>query len=218
VAELTAYFISGLGADERAFQRIILPAKISIKHIKWIEPLAKEKFSHYVERLSSQIDPREEYILVGLSFGGMIAIEMAKFLSPKKVILLSSITNRKQLPWTYRLIGSLKLNLLIPGSLMKNSNFLVSRLFGIRKRKDMDLLREILKDTSPKYLYWSIDQILNWKNSFKPPNLYHIHGQRDNILPCRNANPNEVIPGAGHLMVFTHSLEVNKILSKVLDS
>ena len=213
---MTVYFISGLGADERAFQRINLPGDISIKHVKWIEPLRKEKFTHYVERLSGQIDQQQDFVLVGLSFGGLIAIEMAKFLSPKKVILLSSFTSRNQLPLSYRLIGALKLNLLIPGSFMKNSNFFVDWLFGIKKRRDRELLREILKDSSPHYLSWSVNEILNWKNSFTPPNLYHIHGGNDNILPCNRIKPDEVVAGAGHLMVYTHAPEVNKFLWSTL--
>lgn len=213
---MTAYFISGLGADQRAFQRIVLPSSIIIKHISWVDPLKNESLQQYTKRIAEQIDTTQEFILVGLSFGGIIAIELSKILHPKKIILISSITRRKQLPLGYKIIGFLRLNLLIPGSFLKNPNFLVYRLFGVHKSRDKELLKEILRDSSPKYLYWAINQILHWKNQYTPPNLALIHGKNDRILPAKGVKPDKIITGAGHFMVYTHANQVNKFLAEIV--
>jgi esterase/lipase len=46
-----------------------------------------EDISHYAQRLSARIEPNS--ILIGLSFGGIVAIEIAKHI-PSKIILVSS--------------------------------------------------------------------------------------------------------------------------------
>ncbi|HEY0434517.1 MAG TPA: hypothetical protein VGC95_11625, partial [Chitinophagaceae bacterium] len=79
---MKAYFISGLGADRRAFYRIQMPSSIQIVHLDWIDPLPKESLNDYALRFSKLIDRHEEFILVGLSFGGMLAVELGKFLQP----------------------------------------------------------------------------------------------------------------------------------------
>jgi len=213
---LTAYFISGLGADQRAFQRIHLDGSVNIRHIKWIDPIRNESLQQYTSRIAAQIDQKQEFILIGLSFGGMLAIELARILSPKRIILISSITDRKQLPVFFRIVGMLKLNRLVPGRLFKKPNFLIYQLFGAKNEKDRQLLLEIFKDASPRYLYWSINQILNWKNDFIPSGYYHIHGEKDKLLPVKRTHPHKIIKGAGHLMILTHAGEVGRLINEEL--
>ena len=76
------YLISGLGADERAFQHLDLRA-YDVIYIAWIEALKKETLAHYAGRLLAQVSTKKP-ILIGLSFGGMIAIEMAKQIETEK--------------------------------------------------------------------------------------------------------------------------------------
>jgi pimeloyl-ACP methyl ester carboxylesterase len=70
------YCISGLGADERVFQKLKFQGYQPI-HIKWLEPEAGENIANYTQRLTTQIKA-EKPILIGLSFGGIIAVEMSK--------------------------------------------------------------------------------------------------------------------------------------------
>ena len=87
---MNLYFISGLGADKRVFQKLILPEVFIIHHIEWL-PLRKtgNHSSRTVRQLSAQIDTTKPFSLVGLSFGGVIAVEMSKFLSPVQTVLIS---------------------------------------------------------------------------------------------------------------------------------
>ncbi|HNC31654.1 MAG TPA: alpha/beta hydrolase, partial [Cyclobacteriaceae bacterium] len=82
------YLIPGLGADRRVFQYLNL-AEHSISHISWIEPLPNESIEQYAGRLTEQIKSPDP-ILVGVSFGGMIAVEIAKQIKTNKIILISS--------------------------------------------------------------------------------------------------------------------------------
>lgn len=88
------YAISGLGADERAFQFLEFPYEVV--HVKWITPEGDESMSSYAKRLCAQVDTSEPFALVGLSFGGMLATEMCKFIKPVHTILLSSAETKRR--------------------------------------------------------------------------------------------------------------------------
>ena len=81
------YFFSGLGADYRAFQKLDLSG-FKVVHIDWIPTIKKESIASYATRLLDQIEC-EKPLLIGLSFGGIIAVEVAKQMETEKVILIS---------------------------------------------------------------------------------------------------------------------------------
>ena len=102
------YIFSGLGADERIFQRLDLSGFSTI-FIKWEVPFKNETIENYASRLIRQItEPRP--ILLGLSFGGLISVEIAKQIETEKVILIASAQTREEIPLYYRLAGKLKLH------------------------------------------------------------------------------------------------------------
>ncbi|MBK9635435.1 MAG: hypothetical protein IPO64_13325 [Bacteroidetes bacterium] len=93
---MTLYLIGGLGADERVFKYLNINVKTQI--INWILQEPNEELKSYAKRLTEQINKNEEFAILGVSFGGIIAIEMAKFIRPKKLILISSVESSNQLP------------------------------------------------------------------------------------------------------------------------
>jgi pimeloyl-ACP methyl ester carboxylesterase len=209
---MVIYFISGLGADERAFQKLSLPTNWTIKHLKWLDIGLNETLESYVLKFSKLIDISKEFVLVGLSFGGIMATELNKIIQPKAIILLSSITTRQELPVIYKLIGLLKINRLIP-QLMLNKVFpFTDWYFGIKTKEEKILLRQIIHDTPPPFLKWAINEILHWKNTERPATVFHIHGTKDRIFPIRNLNIDLKIKNGGHFMVYTKADEISKIL------
>ena len=112
---MKAYFISGLGADKTIFRNIRIPASIEPVYIEWIEAKKNETLASYAHRISACIDTTEPFILVGLSFGGMIAVEISKLYKPYKLILISSIPGIQDLPKLYKWAGKLHLQKIIMG-------------------------------------------------------------------------------------------------------
>ncbi len=207
------YLISGLGADERVFQRLNF-GLFKPHFIKWVAPKNDELIQDYALRLSEQIEDRNP-IIVGVSFGGILAIEIAKLIDCQRVILISSAKTKYDIPVYYRFLGQLKLHQLIPIGLFKMPNLLTFWFFGMREKNEKMLLKSILKDTDETFLKWAIDAIVNWKNEKIMDNLMHIHGDLDRILPIKNRHEIDVIiPNSGHLMVFSQADLVNK---KLLD-
>ena len=204
------YLFSGLGADESVFQRLDF-SNYSTTFIKWIAPLGQETIEHYATRLLEQI-PTERPILIGLSFGGIMAIEVAKQIDTTKVILIASAKTKKEIPFYYRMAGRIGLHKLLPVRFLKNSNAVTNWFFGAKSSFDKQLLKEILHNTDPAFLKWAIDKIVHWPNQEEPENIFHIHGTKDRILPLSFVNCDVIIKNAGHLMVLDKSEELNKVL------
>ncbi|KRT14269.1 hypothetical protein ASU31_19845 [Pedobacter ginsenosidimutans] len=214
---MNTYFISGLGADKRIFSKLKLNENIYMIHIDWITPNINESLASYAQRLSSVIDLSQPFALVGVSFGGMIAVEIAKLLNPTTTIIISSTMLSAHLPALYRFAGKLGLLKFIPARLLKSSNKLTQNYyFGTRSSSEKTLLSRIIKDTDPRFLKWAIGSILSWSNKIKPKNIYHIHGTNDKILYSEIAQPDFIIENGTHFMVYQNAEEVSGIINRVI--
>jgi pimeloyl-ACP methyl ester carboxylesterase len=209
------YLFSGLGADKRIFQRLDLSG-YSVNYIDWNIPLEDETIEHYASRLLSQITTPKP-TLIGLSFGGIMAIEVAKQVETEKVILISSIKSGNEVPFYYRWMARAGIHKHIPSGFFKNTNFVTNWLFGSVTPFDQQLLKEILSETNPKFFAWALDQIIQWKNQTIPRNLVHIHGTGDRILPIRFSGYDIVVEKGGHFMTLNKAEEINRILRLQLE-
>ena len=99
---MNIYLLSGLGADKRVFSRVAFSANHVVRHIEWISPISNEGLSSYARRLSGQIDEAQPFCWVGISFGGVVAVELNKFVKPLQTIIISSAWTDVQIPWYYK--------------------------------------------------------------------------------------------------------------------
>jgi pimeloyl-ACP methyl ester carboxylesterase len=204
-----------MAADERVFKYVRLPEGYEIVHLTWITPQKDESLPSYALRMAERIDTSQPFILVGLSFGGMLVTEIAKRFPPVKTILIASIPLSTHLPGYFRVAAILRLHKVIPIGLVKTAARL-KRFITNEKSEDKKLLWEIIRSSDPAFIRWSMEAILKWKNEEMPQLVLHIHGTRDEILPARYTKPTHIIPKAGHLMVMTRPDEVNTILYNAL--
>lgn len=212
---MKAYFISGLGADSRVFRNIHLPSHYQAIYLDWIPPQKNESLPSYASRLSEKINEGEEFILIGLSFGGMLAVEIAKKLNPVQTILISSIPSSQHLPGYFRFASALRLHKIVPVSLLRSAA-LAKRLFTTETNEDKKMLRQMIRNCDARFIRWAMHAILNWKSEEVPANIVHVHGTKDEILPKRYTKPTHTIAGAGHMLVLNRANEVNKILGEIL--
>src|SRR5690606_20203224 len=208
------FIFSGLGTDERVFRHLEFPGH-ETTYIKWERPLQGETLSEYSKPLISQIDESSP-ILIGLSFGGLIATEVSKLIDPEKLILIASATTRKEIPFYYRIAGKLNIHKLLPTRFLKHQTFVSNWLFGLQTKEDKKLLGEILNDTDSNFLKWAINSMLKWSNQTRGKNLIHIHGTKDRILPYRFVKADFTIKNGGHFMTVNKSEELNAILKSLL--
>ncbi|HJS53173.1 MAG TPA: alpha/beta hydrolase [Chitinophagaceae bacterium] len=212
---MKAYFISGLGADKKAFQKIKLPAGYEPVYLDWITPEKNESLSNYALRFSSLIKNDDAFVLIGLSFGGMLACEIARLRKPLKTIIISSIGASNELPWYFKRAGRIGLHKAVPIKLLK-AGTIFKNLMGAASKADKAIIINYAKFADPVLVRWSLDAIVNWDQPERLPGIIHLHGSNDHMLPIKYTRPDFVIKNGGHLMVFNKADEVNKILNEVL--
>lgn len=212
---MKVYFISGLGADKMAFYKIRLPRGFEPVYLDWITPLADESFPDYAKRFSRSIKQGEEFVLVGLSFGGMLASELAKIVSPKKLIIISSLSSYKELPWYFKLAGKLGIHRIISPSLYKQAT-IMNRFMGAGNKEMKAIVYNYVNNIDPAFIRWSLNVIVHWSHTERLSELVHIHGSHDHLLPYRYVKADYLIKNGGHLMVMNKADEVNSILQEVL--
>lgn len=204
------YFFSGLGADERVFQYLDLSFCNSI-FIKWNLPLKGESIENYASRLIEQIKDKRP-ILVGVSFGGMMAVEVSKLIKTEKVILISSAKTKHEIPSYFQFAGNINLHKIMPTTFMQKFKRINHFLFGVSSAKEKELLNVIIQETNPEFLKWAMDKIVHWNNEIIPDNIIHIHGTYDKILPYKFIKSDYNIQNGGHFMIIQQADEITRIL------
>ena len=182
-----------------------------VVHIDWILPLDNETLQNYALRISENISD-ENSILIGLSFGGILSVEISKIKKFKKVFLLSSAKTKFEIPFYYRFLGKLNLLRIIPSSILKRVNSLTYLVFGAKTNFEKNLLKDIIKNTDKHFLKWALHQIMNWKNENYSENIVHIQGDSDLILPHIFVKYDYLIKGGTHFMTLNHSKEIETII------
>ena len=214
------YCISGLGADERIFCKLDV-ADADFHFIQWIQPLAGEDIHAYAQRLAKQIQ-HPKPVLIGVSFGGMMAIELAKVIDVEKVVLISSIKSFEELPTWMKLCGRYRIDRMLPqkplGQIkpLKMLRPIQNYFLGVKSKEEKKIANHFRDHVDPQYLRWSVNQIINWRNDWKPQQIFHLHGDQDHIFPIKRVSPTHVVPNAGHFMVMNKCGEVSRILNDIL--
>ena len=204
------YGISGLGADKRVFEYLDLDWKLI--PIEWIEPLKNETIENYSIRISKSINREEDFGIIGVSFGGLVAVEISKRLNPKLTILISSAETRLELRLIYRIIGKTKLLKLIPQFLFDPPRIIADWIFGAVNKK---LLNQILNDTDLYFAKWAVNQLINWSNIKKLSNpVLKIGGTHDKLIPP-NKNQRLVEKGE-HFMIVDRADEISQIINEII--
>ena len=213
----TIYLIPGLGADGTIFQKLTFPTGYDIVHIEWIKPHNKESVPEYAERLVEQIDPKAEATLIGLSFGGMVAIELAKHIKPARTIIISSAKTRRDTSVGFSLVSWTRPYRFITSLLAIKFGFWYPMVFGKLTKEEKEWVREMAEGIDPDFTDWATDSALQWDNEELIPNLAHIHGTCDNLFPHFYIRESyHRVEGGTHFMVATKAGEVSDLIHQEL--
>lgn len=198
------YAISGLGVDSRLFKYLQL--NVELIPIDWIVPFKNEPIEQYALRLAECINTNEDYGILGVSFGGLIATEISKKLDPKFTVLISSAETYQELRPIYTKFGQLGLVNKLPVSWFKIPKFPATYIFGT---KNKELLYPILDDTDPYFAKWAIQALITWKNTTRLNTVLKISGGNDKLLPANKHLNTLLIPKEGHFIIADRAQEVS---------
>lgn len=210
------YFFSGQGSDERIFEKIYLNTNFQIVHINYPIPKKGATMAEYAREISLQIDTTQKYIFIGVSLGGMICSELVDFLTPEKIIVISSAKCREELPFRYRFQKSVPLNKIIPGKLIKIGAQVLQPFVEPDRSKNKDVFKSMLKNKHAIYYKRTVNMIINWNRERANSKIIHIHGTNDHTIPIRNVQVNFIIDKGSHMMTLTRGEEINNLIQSIL--
>ena len=210
------YCISGVGADERIFSNLSIN-NYNIVPIKWPAFEKNDDIRSYAKKISAQI-PGENPIILGLSFGGMLAVEIGKIRATEKIFLVSSAKTSAELPKISRLYNADKLLDMMPDFVFKSPRFANFRMIGAKNKEEEKVLAAMLNSSAPGFVKWALKAIVLWKNTAYPTNIIHLHGTADAIIPTRDVHADYWVEGGTHIMVYNRAAEVSRIIAHCLSS
>lgn len=207
------YFIPGLGADKRSFGFLNL-AFCDAQFVEWLTPLPNETLPAYAARLFGSIND-EEATIVGLSFGGMLATEMAKQHPKTRVIIISSAKSYLEIPGYLRFWRRFPVYKYFSGGTLKYSGKIVLKILGAKGIEQQKVQHEIIKSSNPAFTRWAMDAIVKWQNKDIPKNVVHIHGTGDRLLPFRSVKADHPVAGGEHVMIMDKAEEISTLLKQL---
>lgn len=211
------YFVPGTAANSRIFDRIQFPKdKFELHFLEWLLPSSKnESIESYAKRLCKNIKHKNP-ILIGVSFGGILVQEMSKVIQYDKLVIISSIKNKYELPKKLRIIKNLKLYRLVPIHFITPTENLISFLFGKSAQNRIEAYKMYLSQRNPLYLRWAIKEVLHWNQEKSIPEIIHLHGDKDIVFPKKYIDNCITIKNGSHVMIITKGKKISQILSDKL--
>lgn len=200
--KIPVYFMPGLAASVAIFERIRLSElDFEMFFLEWEIPKEKETLLDYAKRMAEKIK-HENPVLIGVSFGGILVQEMARFIKVSKVIIISSVKSNLEFPKRMVVAKKTKAYKLIPLSLVQNIESLAKFSFGKKVNQRLKLYEKFLSVRDKRYLDWAVEQVILWDRIVVDKNVIHLHGDMDDVFPIKYISNCIVVEGGTHIMIL----------------
>lgn len=210
------YFMPGMAANPSIFEYIKLPEdQFQVHWLEWLHPENDESLQDYALRMNSFIK-HENIALVGVSFGGIVVQEMSKHLILKRLIIISSVKCRQELPRRMRYASNKGLVKFLPTSLLNHIDQFEKYAFGEFLRKRAKLYKKYLSIRDVNYVDWAIKNMINWDSREPIAGIVHVHGDQDVVFPYKYINGCVTVKGGTHIMVVNRFRWFNKHLPSLI--
>ncbi len=189
----------GLGMDPRAAKRLseLVPVKVhyQIPH----EP--GESLHDYALRWGHHLQLHREDIVIGMSFAGPIALELAHHFRLRGCILISTFTRPDELPVVHRQALRWGLHRWIPYRL----GWWIGRRWAMRNGiiapDNARAINAIERKTDPSFYRWIIDALGKWPGVDPYNPSLRIHGTGDHIFPLPSSVPDIFFVEGNHFLL-----------------
>jgi len=181
------YCISGLGADHRFFGNLLIDGYCFLP-VPWVAFSSDDDMRSYALKMYHSI-PEKDPIILGLSFGGMLTVEMCNSGVIQQGIIVSSAKTKKELGYNnpvFQFVYGLNI---LPAKLFTTPFSAVLYNLGARTNEEKTLLRQIIRNSDQAFVTWCIKTLLSWQNMEVPKGISHIHGGADKVISPKNVKP-----------------------------
>ncbi len=210
------YYISGLGADQRAYMFLQIDGYEN-RGIEWVQHDENDSLATYASKLISQIDTSKPVVLIGTSLGGMLATEIAKQIKVEHTFLISTLKTRAEQPAYFSFFRLFPMYDWMPNNVMGNPDFWMKFLFPAGMKSEWkEMFTDMFSKWTPSFLRWAMKASLHWNNDTTIENYTHIHGDNDIVFPHIHIQNFLLVKGGTHIMVLSKAKEIKGIIESKL--
>jgi pimeloyl-ACP methyl ester carboxylesterase len=211
------HLIPGLGADHRIFDRLLVDVPDRHAH-DWPVMARGSSLRHFAEALAERIDANRPHVLIGMSMGGMVVQEMAALTKPRRVVIISSWKGPHEMPPPIRLLRGKHPERLLNKRFLQHSLPLIRWQMGVEDPKSAALFDRFLAVHTIEQLKVQVNACLEWEGpEFPVPDLVHLHGDRDRLMPIETIADAYVVHGGTHFMVYDKGPLLSVLIGRVLE-
>ncbi|WP_339609644.1 alpha/beta hydrolase [uncultured Planktosalinus sp.] len=213
---IPVYLVPGLAAGSDIFKNIKLPQdRFRVEVIEWKIPKVKEPIEDYARRMAADVK-EDNAVLIGVSFGGVMVQEMKSFLNLRRLIIISSVKSKFELPTRMKLARKTMAYKLVPTKLVLSSDDLTKFAIGPMTKRRLQIYQEYLSVRNETYLNWAIEQMVCWNRTQIDESVVHIHGDKDVVFPIDKIKNCIVLKEGTHIMILNRYRWFNKHLPKII--
>lgn len=211
---MTTYFIGGIATDRQLYRHQLAHIPDAV-YLPFPAHDRGDTMRSYVTKFLPLIDQDRPFSIVANSMGGIMTMELLHHITPQKVVLISSVKCRAEMPWRLRQLQYSRLHRLVSGNAFITAIRWGSRLVpqihrvpGLR-----DTVVSMAEHNTPAFLRWCIHAIVNWQGAAGyREDIIHLHGTKDAMFPYRNIRHAIPVEGGTHHMLLTRPAEITALL------
>ena len=214
---MNIYLFSGLGADERLFQKLKPIPGYTYVPVPYVHPASANTLADYAKLMISTYNFQTPCIFAGVSIGGMIAQEVAQIIKPEKLILISTIQFRNELPKLFKWANNGFVKALLNKPVLEIIAA-VGDKFTIKSPEGRELFYAMLRDSNPAFMKFGAGVVMDWEPPKANVPVIRMHGTNDRVFPLSRIEEKgcKVINGGNHFMVFERGMEIGGLIEKEL--
>lgn len=214
----TVYCIPGLGLSPEIFKHLRLEVE-AVHYLSWLPPEYKESLESYVQRMAQGIAPHpKRLVLIGHSFGGVIAQELSKILEVEHIILISSVKAKKEKNMGINvLMRAFPVHRLVTQKIITQSFKSWGSKHGYDTEEAQAVFLRAAATHSNYYFRWATSKIIAWESKNVVTPITHLHGTRDKTFSFKRIlHPVLAVEGGTHFMVFNKAHLISRLINETL--
>jgi pimeloyl-ACP methyl ester carboxylesterase len=214
---MRVFLITGFALDKRAFSLMDLPGDV-YRTLDLIPVVKGESLREYALRMAAQIGLAPGDIIGGVSLGGMLALEMAKVVAVRGVVIIASATHPRYIRKRFKMWAPIAA--FVPESVIRRIFTLIPRILALQNMLSPEgqaLLADIMGKFPPALLKAFPMMILRWPGCQPPARFRHIHSDGDWLIrPNGDPATLTILPGRNHLITVSHPKAVRELVMQAV--
>lgn len=194
--------LPGMSFDYPVYSRLV-PLLPNVQVLNFITPHSGESLKSYAKRMAENCSPAA--FIGGISFGGIVAYEIACEINPPGCIQIASISDPNELPPWFQ-FGRLMGGWATSHSMNIASHVAATVPARIQSSTTMRLSQ--LRGEQGSWHRWAVSAVLDWSpsRSLECPSI-KIHGSHDRTFPIQFVHADVVIERGTHNLPVSNPSE-----------